>query len=67
MKEVALLPNFKELGLRQELLRPLTAQGLIEPTPVQEKAIPLVLAGQDVVAQAQTGTGKTLAFVLPML
>lgn len=45
----------------------LTAQGIQKPTPVQEAAIPLVLQGRDVIGQAQTGTGKTLAFVLPML
>nr|WP_221468718.1 DEAD/DEAH box helicase [Cohnella thailandensis] len=45
----------------------MTAQGIQKPTPVQEAAIPLVLQGRDVIGQAQTGTGKTLAFVLPML
>jgi ATP-dependent RNA helicase RhlE len=59
--------SFSELGLAPELLRAVSAQGYTDPTPVQRKAIPLVLAGRDVLAGAQTGTGKTAAFVLPML
>ena len=50
-----------------ELLRAVADQGYTEPTPVQREAIPLVLAGRDLLAGAQTGTGKTAAFVLPML
>jgi len=59
--------SFSTLGLRPELLRAVAAQGYTDPTPVQREAIPLVLAGRDLLAGAQTGTGKTAAFVLPML
>ena len=59
--------TFAHLGLRPELLRAVEAQGYTEPTPVQREAIPHVLAGRDLLAGAQTGTGKTAAFVLPML
>ena len=57
--------SFDRLGLSPELLRAVAQQGYTEPTPVQTQAIPLVLAGRDVLAGAQTGTGKTAAFVLP--
>ncbi len=59
--------SFSALGLAPELLRAVSAQGYTTPTPVQREAIPLVLEGRDVLAGAQTGTGKTAAFVLPML
>ena len=59
--------SFSMLGLTPDLLRAVAAQGYTEPTPVQREAIPLVLAGRDVLAGAQTGTGKTAAFVLPIL
>ena len=59
--------SFSVLGLAPELLRAVSAQGYIHPTPVQREAIPHVLAGRDLLAGAQTGTGKTAAFVLPML
>ena len=59
--------SFDRLGLSPELLRAVASQGYTVPTPVQTEAIPLVLAGRDVLAGAQTGTGKTAAFVLPML
>ncbi len=59
--------SFDTLGLSPELVRVVALQGYTEPTPVQTKAIPLVLEGRDVLAGAQTGTGKTAAFVLPML
>jgi ATP-dependent RNA helicase RhlE len=59
--------SFDSLGLTPELLRAVAAQGYTEPTPVQAEAIPHVLAGCDVLAGAQTGTGKTAAFVLPIL
>jgi ATP-dependent RNA helicase RhlE len=59
--------SFSALGLAPELLRAVAAQGYTQPTPVQREAIPLVLAGRDLLAGAQTGTGKTAAFVLPML
>ena len=59
--------RFDELGLSAQMLRTVTEEGYTEPTPVQERAIPLVLEGRDVLAAAQTGTGKTAAFTLPIL
>jgi ATP-dependent RNA helicase RhlE len=59
--------SFDQLGLTPELLRAVAAQGYTVPTPVQAQSIPLVLAGRDLLAGAQTGTGKTAAFVLPIL
>jgi ATP-dependent RNA helicase RhlE len=59
--------QFEELGLSADLLRTVADEGYTEPTPVQERAIPLVLQGRDVLAAAQTGTGKTAAFTLPIL
>ena len=59
--------SFAELGLSPEILRAVDALGYSSPTPIQRKAIPLVLAGHDLLAAAQTGTGKTAAFTLPML
>jgi ATP-dependent RNA helicase RhlE len=59
--------SFSMLGLTPDLLRAVSAQGYTDPTPVQREAIPLVLAGRDLMAGAQTGTGKTAAFVLPIL
>lgn len=59
--------TFSELGLCPDILTVLTRQGYTEPTPIQAQAIPLVLAGKDVMAAAQTGTGKTAGFTLPIL
>jgi len=59
--------SFDELGLRAELLRAVADSGYDRPTPVQTKAIPVVLEGRDLMAGAQTGTGKTAAFTLPLL
>lgn len=59
--------TFSELGLCPEILAALTRQGYTEPTPIQKQAIPAVLAGHDVMAAAQTGTGKTAGFTLPIL
>ena len=58
---------FKDLGLRAELLRAIENQGYSDATPIQQQAIPLVLEGRDVLASAQTGTGKTAGFMLPLL
>jgi ATP-dependent RNA helicase RhlE len=59
--------SFDDLGLSPELLRAVAEKGYTTPTPIQSQAIPAVLAGRDVLAGAQTGTGKTAAFVLPIL
>ncbi|OSM96892.1 ATP-dependent RNA helicase RhlE [Lonsdalea populi] len=59
--------SFESLGLSADILRAVEEQGYREPTPVQRQAIPLVLAGRDLMASAQTGTGKTAGFTLPML
>ncbi|MEO8607502.1 MAG: DEAD/DEAH box helicase [Chloroflexota bacterium] len=59
--------RFDELGLRPELLRAVAELGYDEPTPIQMQAIPALLGGRDIMGQAQTGTGKTAAFALPML
>ncbi len=58
---------FDTLGLSAELLRAVDDQGYSEPTPIQQNAIPVILNGKDVMAGAQTGTGKTAGFTLPML
>ena len=59
--------SFEELGLSEELLKAVHDAGYSEPTPIQTQAIPSVLAMRDVTGIAQTGTGKTAAFVLPMI
>ncbi|HDK7136714.1 RNA helicase [Clostridium botulinum] len=58
--------KFKELGLSDSIIDVLKKQRIIEPTPIQEESIMLIKNGNDVIAEAQTGTGKTLAFLLPM-
>ncbi|MDX1654559.1 MAG: DEAD/DEAH box helicase, partial [Candidatus Competibacteraceae bacterium] len=58
---------FAALGLSQDLVRAIADQGYTQPTPIQSRAIPAVLAGRDLLAAAQTGTGKTAAFTLPLL
>ena len=59
--------SFDSLGLSAELLRAISEKGYSEPTPVQTQAIPVILGGQDILAGAQTGTGKTAGFTLPLL
>src|ERR1700722_17136143 len=59
--------NFTELGLSEKVLQAVEASGYTTPTPIQAQAIPEALAGRDILGIAQTGTGKTAAFVLPML
>ena len=59
--------KFSDLGLCDELLRALTESGYETPTPIQEQAIPVALMGRDILGCAQTGTGKTASFTLPML
>lgn len=61
------LPNFEDFKLNKQLLDAVRDAGYTKPSPIQEKAIPLALAGHDVLGIAQTGTGKTAAFVLPIL
>ena len=61
------MKTFAELGLSKDILRAVSDKGYNTPSPVQEKAIPAVLTGQDVIATAQTGTGKTAGFTLPMM
>jgi superfamily II DNA/RNA helicase len=59
--------QFNELGLSPELLRAVTDAGYTDPTPIQQQAIPLVISGRDLLGCAQTGTGKTASFALPMI
>jgi len=61
------MPTFADLGLSPTLLEALAALGYEEPTPIQQEAIPSLLAGRDLLGQAATGTGKTAAFALPLL
>jgi superfamily II DNA/RNA helicase len=59
--------TFADLGLSEVLLRAIAEKGYVHPTPIQEQAIPIVLQGRDVLGSAQTGTGKTASFTLPMM
>jgi ATP-dependent RNA helicase DeaD len=61
------LSGFKELGVSEVLTGLLQGQGIVKPTPVQQEAIPPLVQGLDVIARAKTGTGKTLAFLLPIM
>jgi ATP-dependent RNA helicase RhlE len=61
------MTQFSELGLAEPILRAVSEQGYTKPSPVQAEAIPAIIAGRDVMAAAQTGTGKTAGFTLPML
>lgn len=67
MAEPEELPRFSELGLSEPLTRAITDLGFEMPTPIQAKAIPVLLKGGDLIGQAQTGTGKTAAFALPLI
>ena len=58
--------NFKQLGISNDLVNTLNQMGIKNPTPIQEEAIPLIINKKDIIAQSQTGTGKTFAFLLPM-
>lgn len=59
--------SFQSLGLNDNILRAVTECGYTTPTPIQEQAIPTVMKGHDLLAAAQTGTGKTAGFTLPLL
>src|SRR4028119_122142 len=59
--------NFSELGLDDALCRVVESLGYTEPTPIQQQAIPVVLSGADLIGCAETGTGKTAAFLLPII
>ena len=59
--------TFKDLGLASVLTDKCAAMGYTEPTPIQKQAIPVVMSGRDMIACAETGTGKTAAFLLPIM
>ena len=61
------MTEFSDLGLAEPILRAVSAQGYANPTPIQSKVIPTMMSGQDILGIAQTGTGKTASFVLPLL
>ena len=61
------MSTFSDLNLSKALLRALDDIGFQQPTPIQEKALPIILSGKDAVGIAQTGTGKTFAYLLPIL
>jgi ATP-dependent RNA helicase RhlE len=67
VQEKSITTSFDSLGLKPELLRAVADQGYTQPTPIQAQAIPVVLAGKDLLGAAQTGTGKTAGFTLPLL
>ena len=66
-RKIAFLNSFNEFGLAEPILRALSEEKYVTPTPIQAKAIPLLLGGRDLIGIAQTGTGKTAAFALPIL
>ena len=59
--------KFSDLGLSSQILKSIEVAGYTEPTPIQQKAIPIILQGRDVIGCAQTGIGKTASFALPMI
>ena len=61
------MKKFEELGLSENTIKAISNMGFEETTPIQEQTIPLVLSGRDVIGQAQTGTGKTAAFGIPLI
>jgi ATP-dependent RNA helicase DeaD len=67
VKRILMTTQFNDLSLRPELMQAVAALGYVEPTPIQAALIPVMLTGVDVIGQAQTGTGKTAAFALPIL
>src|SRR3954471_14980661 len=67
MERTHLLTSFQDFGLAEPISRALTEENYHTPTPIQSQTIPIALTGRDVVGIAQTGTGKTAAFALPIL
>lgn len=67
LKEYETLKTFYDFGLENRVVRAITELGFEEPTPIQEKTIPIALEGRDLIGQAQTGTGKTAAFSIPLI
>ena len=61
------MTTFQEIGISEPIKRAITDMGFEEASPIQEKAIPIALSGKDIIGQAQTGTGKTAAFAIPIL
>ncbi len=61
------MDKFLKFGLSEEVLKSLVGLGIEEPTDIQEKAIPEILKGKNVIGKAETGTGKTLAYLLPII
>ena len=59
--------TFQDFNFDDKLVESLSAMGYTKPTPIQEQAIPMIMQGKDLIACAQTGTGKTAAFLLPVL
>jgi ATP-dependent RNA helicase DeaD len=59
--------KFSDLGISEEILRAVEEMGYTQPSPIQQQAIPFVLQGRDLIGQAQTGTGKTAAFAIPII
>ena len=59
--------TFKELGIIEPILRAVESEGYTKPTPIQEQSIPILLEGKDLLGCAQTGTGKTAAFSIPII
>lgn len=66
-QEEPLARNFNELRLSRPLLRAINEMGFVTPTPIQSRCIPLALAGKDICAAAKTGSGKTAAYLLPIM
>ena len=62
-----MLEKFEQLMISEPVLRALNDMGFEEPTPIQQEAIPVAMSGKDMIGQAQTGTGKTAAYTIPML
>ena len=58
---------FKTLGLSKQILKAIHENGFTNPTPIQTQVIPLILKGEDIMARAQTGTGKSASFILPLI